>query len=284
MYTSHLSVLRTELVREVGGFREGFDGSQDHDLVLRVTERRPAGRARPRGALPLARRRRARPRPTSTPSPTPTIAGRRAVQDHLDRLGHRRRRGHGPRSPAATCRRVGSTPRRGSRVVIPTIGQSALICGARRVLVVEAVRSLLARTEPRRRRDRRRPRQADAADGPRRAPGGRGRPAGPGAVRPRPFNFSEKMQRRRPARLRRPAGVPQRRRRGHLATGWLEQLVGAARRARRRPDRRQALLQRRHRPARRARLLQRGDYHHPFRFCTRDEASARSASSSSTAR
>ena len=38
MYTSHLSVLRTELVREVGGFREGFEGSQDHDLVLRVTE------------------------------------------------------------------------------------------------------------------------------------------------------------------------------------------------------------------------------------------------------
>ena len=39
MYTGHLSVLRTSLVREVGGFREGFDGSQDHDLALRVTER-----------------------------------------------------------------------------------------------------------------------------------------------------------------------------------------------------------------------------------------------------
>ena len=39
MYTCHFSVLRTSLVREVGGFHEGFDGSQDHDLVLRVTER-----------------------------------------------------------------------------------------------------------------------------------------------------------------------------------------------------------------------------------------------------
>ena len=39
MYTCHLSVLRTSLVRDVGGFRESFDGSQDHDLVLRVTER-----------------------------------------------------------------------------------------------------------------------------------------------------------------------------------------------------------------------------------------------------
>lgn len=38
-YISHLGVYRTGLVREVGGFREGFEGSQDHDLVLRVCER-----------------------------------------------------------------------------------------------------------------------------------------------------------------------------------------------------------------------------------------------------
>ena len=38
MYTSHLSVMRTEVVRRVGGFREGYDGSQDHDLALRVGE------------------------------------------------------------------------------------------------------------------------------------------------------------------------------------------------------------------------------------------------------
>lgn len=38
-YISHLGVYRTALVREVGGFREGFEGSQDHDLVLRVTAR-----------------------------------------------------------------------------------------------------------------------------------------------------------------------------------------------------------------------------------------------------
>ena len=38
MYTGHLSVMRAALVRGVGGFRPGFDGSQDHDLALRVTE------------------------------------------------------------------------------------------------------------------------------------------------------------------------------------------------------------------------------------------------------
>jgi|GEM_PF-3249059 len=38
MYTCHLSVFDTARAREVGGFREGTDGSQDYDLVLRVTE------------------------------------------------------------------------------------------------------------------------------------------------------------------------------------------------------------------------------------------------------
>lgn len=38
-YLSHLGVYRTSLMREVGGFREGFEGSQDHDLALRCTAR-----------------------------------------------------------------------------------------------------------------------------------------------------------------------------------------------------------------------------------------------------
>jgi GT2 family glycosyltransferase len=39
MYTSHLAVFRRSLLQELGGFRAGFDGAQDYDLVLRVTER-----------------------------------------------------------------------------------------------------------------------------------------------------------------------------------------------------------------------------------------------------
>jgi O-antigen biosynthesis protein len=38
-YISHFGVYRREVVEGVGGFREGMDGSQDYDLVLRVTER-----------------------------------------------------------------------------------------------------------------------------------------------------------------------------------------------------------------------------------------------------
>ncbi|UCD57093.1 MAG: glycosyltransferase family 2 protein [Candidatus Hydrogenedentota bacterium] len=38
MYTCHLGVYRKRLVDEIGGFREGFEGAQDYDLVLRLTE------------------------------------------------------------------------------------------------------------------------------------------------------------------------------------------------------------------------------------------------------
>ena len=38
-YISHLSILAAPLVRAVGGFRLGFEGSQDYDLVWRCVER-----------------------------------------------------------------------------------------------------------------------------------------------------------------------------------------------------------------------------------------------------
>ena len=85
-YTCHLSVLRASLVREAGGFHEGYDGSQDDDLVLRVTERARHVVHIPRvlyhwravpgsvAANPLAK-------------PDPWHAGQRAVQAHVGRVG-----------------------------------------------------------------------------------------------------------------------------------------------------------------------------------------------------
>jgi GT2 family glycosyltransferase len=43
---SHLGVYRTSVVRDVGGFREGYEGSQDYDLALRVTGRVPPSNVR----------------------------------------------------------------------------------------------------------------------------------------------------------------------------------------------------------------------------------------------
>jgi GT2 family glycosyltransferase len=45
-YVGHLAVLRRSLVQEIGGFREGFEGSQDYDLLLRFVERTDARRIR----------------------------------------------------------------------------------------------------------------------------------------------------------------------------------------------------------------------------------------------
>lgn len=39
MYTCHLGIYRRSLVNAIGGFREGFEGAQDYDLVLRLTEK-----------------------------------------------------------------------------------------------------------------------------------------------------------------------------------------------------------------------------------------------------
>ncbi len=39
-YLNHLTVLRRKIVEEVGGFRDGTDGSQDYDLFLRFTDKK----------------------------------------------------------------------------------------------------------------------------------------------------------------------------------------------------------------------------------------------------
>jgi O-antigen biosynthesis protein len=39
MYLAHFCVYRKSIIDRVGGFREGFDGSQDYDLALRFTEK-----------------------------------------------------------------------------------------------------------------------------------------------------------------------------------------------------------------------------------------------------
>ena len=145
MYTCHFSVLRTSLVRRVGRFRQGYEGSQDHDLVLRVTERArrvvhvpevlyhwrtiPGSAAADADAKPYA-----------------ALAGRQAVQDQLDRLGIAGTVEHGP-APGLYVTRRRLDPDRRVSLVVPTIGSAGLVWGVRRVFVVEAIRSLLQHTE-----------------------------------------------------------------------------------------------------------------------------------------
>jgi glycosyltransferase involved in cell wall biosynthesis len=85
---SHLGVLATELVRAVGGFRVGLEGSQDWDLVLRCVERVRADQIRhvPR-VLYHWRVHGASTARSMKAKPYAAVAGERALNEHFARLG-----------------------------------------------------------------------------------------------------------------------------------------------------------------------------------------------------
>jgi glycosyltransferase involved in cell wall biosynthesis len=91
-YFSHLCMLRRDLIMQVGGFRVGYEGSQDWDVVLRVVER-----LRPDQIVHVPHvlyHWRVHPGSTSsslTAKPYAAIAARRAVTDHLRRVGQEAR-------------------------------------------------------------------------------------------------------------------------------------------------------------------------------------------------
>ena len=90
MYTCHLSVYAADLIREVGGMRLGFEGSQDHDLALRISEkiRRDQVVHVPR-VLYLWRAVESSTAADVDCKPNAVIAGRRAVEEALGRRGIR---------------------------------------------------------------------------------------------------------------------------------------------------------------------------------------------------
>ncbi|QGQ18875.1 glycosyltransferase [Cellulomonas sp. JZ18] len=143
MYTGHLSVMRASLVREVGGIRTGFDGSQDHDLALRVTER---ARAVVHVPQVLYHWMTVQGSTAADPGAKPYAweAGRRAVAEHLERVGIAGTAELGPVPGTYWVRRA--TPDVRVSVVIPTRGGAGMIWGERAVHVVEAVASVMATT------------------------------------------------------------------------------------------------------------------------------------------
>ena len=85
---SHLTAFRRQDVVELGGFREGTEGSQDHDLALRMAERSRPDQVR---HLPLVlyhwRAHRGSTADKPEAKPYAAEAARRAVVDHLGNLG-----------------------------------------------------------------------------------------------------------------------------------------------------------------------------------------------------
>ncbi len=93
-YTCHLGVYRRALVQEIGGFRTEFNGSQDVDMILRLTERTDRIAHVPR----ILYHWRAHPDSTAggDVKPYAYVAARNAISAHLGRVGLDGTVGFGP--------------------------------------------------------------------------------------------------------------------------------------------------------------------------------------------
>jgi O-antigen biosynthesis protein len=143
MYTCHLSVLRRALVEEVGGFDPEFEGSQDWDLVLRVTERAQRVLHVPKVLYHW------RTLETSTAGggeeakPWAFEAGTRAIQAHCDRIGLPAAAERDEQWPGVYHLRPRLERQPLVSIVIPTAGQSREVRYEDVVLVTHCVRSIV---------------------------------------------------------------------------------------------------------------------------------------------
>lgn len=118
-FLNHVTCYRLEAVRAAGGFRKEFDGAQDHDLALRITEQLDASEVvhLPR-ILYHWRMVRGSTAASSSFKPAAFDAGRRAVEEHLKRLGIAAR--VESNEPTIRVRYSAPTPRPLVSIVIPT--------------------------------------------------------------------------------------------------------------------------------------------------------------------
>ena len=145
MYTSHLSVIRRSLIGEVGGFRSGYDGAQDWDLVLRVTERARAVVHVPH-VLYHWRTLEGSAAARSDAKPWAHEASVRVINEHLDREGIEAVACEVPSYPGHYWLEPALRSEPLVSVVIPTAGRTQVIDGEVVPLVVNCVRTLLQRS------------------------------------------------------------------------------------------------------------------------------------------
>ena len=142
-YCSHLSVARRELVATVGGLRAGFEGSQDYDLILRITEQARRIVHIPEvlyHSLAIARTKLS---PSNHASYAP-ITAEKSLAEHLARCdikGSVSTTGWGYHK---ISRRLRDAPL--VSIIIPTCGTEKVIFGQLRILVIELLRSIISKS------------------------------------------------------------------------------------------------------------------------------------------
>ena len=137
-YCCHFSVFRKTLLDDIGGFRPGFDGSQDYDLILRAIER-----ARLVVHIPeVLYHWRVVPGSTSGDSmakPYAYEAGQRAIEQHFERVGIQAEVAKlQPGSYSHTFKHLPTSPL--VSIVIPTTGAKLRVWG----VTVRMIENLVA--------------------------------------------------------------------------------------------------------------------------------------------
>lgn len=142
-YCCHLSVLRTSLVRSTGGFRPGFEGAQDYDLILRVTEQ-----ARKITHIPEVlyhwRVVTGSTAGDANAKPYTIDSGRRAVAEHCQRVGIDADVTSTTGGYVHVKRRLAHDVK--ISIIIPTRGDERRVWGINTCLVVNAIDSILKRS------------------------------------------------------------------------------------------------------------------------------------------
>jgi GT2 family glycosyltransferase len=143
MYTCHLSVLRRSLVEEVGGFDPECEGSQDWDLVLKVTEKARRVIHVPRVLYHWRMISTSAAGGGEAAKPWAFEAGTRAVQAHCERIGLQAKVERDLEVPGVYHLRPALADRPKVSIVIPTRGTVREIRFEPKVLVHHCVRSIL---------------------------------------------------------------------------------------------------------------------------------------------
>jgi GT2 family glycosyltransferase len=139
-YLCHLSVIRRSLVEDVGAFRQGYDGSQDYDLLLRVTER---ARKIVHVSKVLYHWRTVEGSTAVNVNSKPYVfeSARRAVEDHCERVGIKADVSILPSGFIRCHRKPLAEPL--VSIIIPTRGDRKRIWGLDTCLPANAIRSVL---------------------------------------------------------------------------------------------------------------------------------------------
>jgi len=146
MYTCHLSVLRRSLVEEVGGFDPELEGSQDWDLVLKVTERARQVLHVPKALYHWRTLETSAAGGGEETKPWAFEAGTRAIQAHCKRIGLPAEAERDAVSPGVYHLRPRLEREPSVSIVIPTAGQSREVRYENVVLVSHCVRSIVEKS------------------------------------------------------------------------------------------------------------------------------------------